>query len=74
MRRKLKKSIWMPAALAIYAAAMSAYFGPKLIAEGLALKFWISVAVEVIFIVGLYFALRHRERLASRWDAEEPKN
>lgn len=67
-RKKLKKSIWLPIILALYAGAMSAYFGLGLIAEGLALKFWISVGVEVVFIVGLFFALRHKEKLSNRWN------
>ena len=67
MRRKLKRSWWLPAILAIYFAAMSAYFGPRLIAEGLALKFWLSVGFEVIIVVALYFALRRKERLAQKW-------
>lgn len=54
--------------LAIYGAAMSVFFGPRLIAEGLAAKFWISVAVEVVVIAGLFFALRRKERLGSWWN------
>lgn len=54
--------------LAIYGAAMSVFFGPRLIAEGLAAKFWISVAVEVVVIIGLFFALRRKERLGSWWN------
>lgn len=67
-RKKFKKSIWLPLTLALYAGVMSAYFGPELIAEGLALKFWISVGVEVIFIIGLFFALRRKEKLSNRWN------
>ena len=65
--RKIRKSVWLPAALALYAAAMSLYFGPRLIAEGLAVKLWVSVAVEAIVVVGLYFALRRKEHLGSWW-------
>lgn len=63
----MKKSHWVPLVLALYFAAMSAIFGPRLIAEGLALKFWLSVGFEVIIVVALFFVLRHKERLASRW-------
>lgn len=63
--KRLKKSIWLPATLALYAGVMSAYFGPQLIAEGNAVKFWISVGVEAVFVVGLYFALRRKEKLQS---------
>lgn len=70
-RRKIRKSVWVTASLAIYGAAMSAYFGPQLIAEGRALKFWLSVAVEVIFIVGLFFALRRKESLHDSWPNQD---
>ncbi|MCH5214312.1 MAG: hypothetical protein J1E97_03895 [Muribaculaceae bacterium] len=69
-RKHFPKSIWLPLTLLIYAGAFSGYFGPRLIREGMALKFWISVGVELIFIVGLYFALRRKEKL-SRWREEE---
>ena len=62
--RKLKKSIWLPAVLALYAAGFSCWFGPRLIAEGQGVKFWISVGFEVVVIVGLFFALRRKEHLA----------
>lgn len=67
-RKRLKKSIWVPATLALYAAAMSAYFGPRLISEGQGIKLWISVGVEVVFIVGLFFALRRKEKLNDYWE------
>lgn len=52
--------------LALYAMVISCVFGPKLIAEGLAAKFWISVAVEAIVVVGLFFALKKKESLARK--------
>lgn len=67
-RRKLKKSVWLPIALAVYAGAMDWVFGPRLIEEGQSVKFWISVAVETIFIIALFFVLRRKERLAADWD------
>lgn len=51
--------------LALYGLAMSLYFGPRLIAEGQAVKFWISVGVEAAFVIGLYFALNRKEKLAA---------
>ena len=64
---KFRKSIWLPATLAVYCAAITGYFGPRLIAEGQNAKLWISVAVEAVVIVGLFFALRRKEKLASKW-------
>lgn len=66
-RKRIKKSIWLPLALALYGGAMSAYFGPRLIAEGLVAKFWLSIIVEVLVVIGLFFALRRKEKLASGW-------
>lgn len=62
---KIKKYIWLPVVLALYATAMTLYFGPGLIAEGQSAKLWISVGVEAAFITGLFFALRRKERLQS---------
>ena len=53
--------------LGLYALSMTLYFGPRLIEEGLSVKLWISVAVEVLVVVALFFALRRKERLASEW-------
>lgn len=66
-KKKFKKSIWLPAILALYSIFMSCYFGPRLIQEGRADKFWISVAFEVVVIFGLFFALRRKEKLAEKW-------
>ena len=65
--KKLKKSVLLPVGLALYATAMSCYFGPRLIAEGQSVKFWVSVAVEVIFIVVLFLALRRKDKLKNQW-------
>lgn len=67
-RNKLKKSVWIPAGLALYALAMTCYFGPRLIEEGHTIKLWVSVACEVIFIIALFFALRHKEKLSKKWN------
>ena len=63
----MKKSVWLPLCLCIYAVCMTVYFGPKLIEEGLSLKFWITAIAELAVIVALFFALRRKERLADKW-------
>lgn len=63
MKRRLKKSRWLPWLLAIYAAAMAIYFGPQLLADGQYAKFWISLGAEAAAITGLYFVLCRKERL-----------
>lgn len=64
-RKRLKKYIWLPLTLALYGGAMGAYFGPKVIAEGNALTFWLSAAFYLLILVGLFFALRKKEHLAN---------
>lgn len=63
--RRLRKSVWLPAALAVYAGVMTAYFGPGLLEDGQDVKLWVSVGVEVVVVVGLFFALRAKERYGS---------
>lgn len=63
--------MWLPGVLAAYAAIMSAYFGPGLIKEGYALKFWISVGVEAVVIFILFLALRRKEKLQNRREHSE---
>lgn len=68
--KRFKKSVWLPLVIALYAAAMSCYFGPTLIAEGRASKFWISVAFEAVVVIALFFFLRRKERLKERWTTD----
>lgn len=70
-RRKIKKSVALPVGLGLYALAMTLYFGPRLLSEGQGLKLWISIAVEVLVVVALFFALRRKERLAAQWPDKE---
>lgn len=65
--KRIKKSVMLPLALGLYATAMTLYFGPRLIEEGMSLKLWLSVGLEALVVVGLFFALRRKERLASNW-------
>lgn len=65
--KRLKKSVWLPVGLGLYALSMTLYFGPRLIDEGMSLKLWVSVAVELLVVVALFFALRRKERLAGEW-------
>lgn len=60
---KIKKQIWLPTILAIYFIAMSVIFGADLIASRQYARFWISATAETAVIIGLYFALRRRDRL-----------
>lgn len=64
-RTRLKKSVWLPIGLALYALSMTLIFAPRLIEEGQSVKLWISIAFELIILTALFFALRRKERLAS---------
>ena len=67
MKRKIKKSVYLPLGLGLYAIAMTCYFGPRLLEEGMGIKLWLSIAFEVVVVIGLFFALRRKERLAAEW-------
>lgn len=68
-----KRYIWLPVVLGLYGGLMLAYFGPQLLQEGRHVKFWIAVVVEVVLVVGLFFALRRKARLKEQWkDRERP--
>lgn len=60
---KIRRSVWIPSALLIYAAAISICFGPDLIAAGRTLQLSLSVAFELLLIIGAHFALRRREKI-----------
>lgn len=67
--KKIPKSIWLPIILTLYCVVMTCYFGSRLIEEGREVKLWISVGVEILVIVALFFALRRKEKLKQKWDA-----
>lgn len=62
-----KKYFWLPLCLLIYAVAISLYFGPTLIAVGHSYRLWISVAVEVVVILGVFFTLRHKDKMQQKY-------
>lgn len=71
--RKLRKSIWVPLCLAIYCAAMTFAFARRLLEDGQAVKLWISVGVECLVLIALFFALRRKEKLANYWEKTKKK-
>ena len=68
MKAKFRKSVYIPILFTIYAICMDLVFGPRLISEGMATKFWVSVGIEIIVIVALFFALRKKEKLSGEWE------
>lgn len=61
-RRKIRKSVWMPALLLIYLFGMTAWFAPALIANGETARLITVFLSEIFIIVLLRIFLVKRER------------
>lgn len=61
-----KKYVWLPALLAIYFIVMAVYFGRDLLAAGRIWQFVATAVAETAVLVGLFFALRWRDRNSRR--------
>lgn len=61
-RKRITKSVWLPAVIFIYFAAMACVYGPELISGGETLRFILISVAEVAMIIVLHLFLRHRER------------
>ena len=61
-RKKIRRSVWMPCLLFAYLAAMTAFFAPRLIAEGETLRLIVVFVSEVAIIILLRLFLVRRER------------
>ncbi len=57
------KFIWLPLLLGAYFLFMTFYFGIDLLKAGETLRFWATVAAEVVVLIALAFFLRRRDRL-----------
>lgn len=57
------KYIWVPCLLGLYFLFMTIYFGFDLIRAGENLRFWGTVAAELIVLLALSFFMRKKERL-----------
>lgn len=62
-RKKIRKSDWLPALLAIYFIVMAAIFVPSLIRTGQYLRVAIISIVEIAVLIALRVFLRKRENL-----------
>ena len=74
---KLKKHQFVTGLIAIYAIFMALYFGPDLLKEGKALRFWVTLGCEAIVIVLAYFALKRRDEYREQkrsMEKEESQN
>ena len=61
MRKKLRKSIWMPLALLAYTTAMAAYFLPKN-SEISDPEKWVTFGASYVIVGLLWYVLRLKER------------
>lgn len=62
MRRRIKKSVWLPAVLTVYFIAMMAVFGPELVRNGETARFITVSIIEIIIIVLVHLFFKKRER------------
>jgi len=61
MKKKFKKSVWLPLALLVYTTAMAIYFLPKNTEISDAEK-WTTIGASYGIIVLLWYVLRLKER------------
>ena len=69
MKKKFKASVILPLCMLVYLAFM-AWIGRGAL-ETEATTYWIKMGVGLAIIVGLYFALRHKEKLRRQREEEE---
>lgn len=61
-RRRIKKSVWLPAVLTLYFLGMAIFFGPQLIRDGETLRFILVSIVEIIVIIAVHLFYKRKER------------
>ena len=61
MRKKLRKSTWMPLALLAYTTAMAAYFLPKN-SEISDTEKWVTFGASYVIVGLLWYVLRMKEK------------
>lgn len=59
--------------LVIYSLFMLLYFGLDLLKEGQSARFWITLGVDLLVLIGAFFALRRRDRLREQ-KKKDPRN
>lgn len=69
MKRRLRKSVWMPLVLLVYTTAMAAYFLPKNTEIGDSEK-WGTIVVSYLVIALLWLVLRKKEQMLEKRNRE----
>lgn len=69
MRKKFKKSVWLPLALFLYTTAMAVYFLPKN-TEISDMEKWITIGTSYGIIALLWYVLRLKEKRLEKRNRE----
>ena len=69
MRKKFKKSVWLPLALFLYTTAMAIYFLPKN-TEISDMEKWITIGTSYGIIALLWYVLRLKEKRLEKRNRE----
>jgi DMSO/TMAO reductase YedYZ heme-binding membrane subunit len=67
MKKKLKKSTWMPLALLVYTTAMAAYFLPKN-TEISDTEKWVTFGASYLIVALLWYVLRLKEKQMEQYN------
>ena len=72
MRKKIRKSVWMPLALLVYTTGMALYFLPRN-TEISATEKWVTIGAAYVIIALLWYVLRLKERRMDQRNKEMEK-
>ena len=67
MKKKIKKSTWMPLALLVYTTAMAVYFLPKN-TEISATEKWVTFGASYLIVALLWYVLRLKEKRMEQYN------
>ena len=67
MKKKIKKSTWMPLALLVYTTAMAAYFLPKN-TEISDTEKWVTFGASYLIVALLWYVLRLKDKRMEQYN------
>ena len=67
MKKKIKKSTWMPLALLVYTTAMAVYFLPKN-TELSDTEKWVTFGASYLIVALLWYVLRLKEKRMDQYN------
>ena len=67
MKKKIKKSTWMPLALLVYTTAMAVYFLPKN-TEVSDTEKWVTFGASYLIVALLWYVLRLKEKRMDQYN------